>query len=212
MGTIKQGILGGFSGKVGTVVGGTWKGIHYMRSLPTSVRNPRTEAQVMQRTKFMVTIDFLKPITPFIRVGFKNYASRQTAFNAAMSYNVKNAVTGVFPDYEMDYSNILVSRGSLLPAENADAVAAERSLNFTWSDNSGVSNATETDQAMALVYNGTKGESVFSTTTGDRSSGSATLNVPENWIGDTVEVYLGFISENGSLVANSVYLGQKTIV
>jgi hypothetical protein len=30
MGTIKQGILGGFSGKVGTVVGGTWKGIHYM--------------------------------------------------------------------------------------------------------------------------------------------------------------------------------------
>ncbi|WP_352405605.1 DUF6266 family protein [Petrimonas sp.] len=212
MGTIKQGILGGFSGKVGTVVGGTWKGIHYMRSLPTSVRNPRTEAQVMQRTKFMVTIDFLKPITPFIRVGFKNYASRQTAFNAAMSYNVKNAVTGVFPDYEMDYSNILVSRGSLLPAENADAVAAERSLNFTWSDNSGVSNATETDQAMALVYNGTKGESVFSTTTGGRSSGSATLNVPENWIGDTVEVYLGFISENGSLVANSVYLGQKTIV
>jgi len=212
MGTIKQGILGGFSGKVGTVVGGTWKGIHYMRSLPTSVRNPRTEAQVMQRTKFMVTIDFLKPITPFIRVGFKNYASRQTAFNAAMSYNVKKAVTGVFPDYEMDYSNILVSRGSLLPAENADAVAAERSLNFTWSDNSGVSNATETDQAMALVYNGTKGESVFSTTTGDRSSGSATLNVPENWIGDTVEVYLGFISENGSLVANSVYLGQKTIV
>ena len=212
MGTIKQGILGGFSGKVGTVVGGTWKGIHYMRSLPTSVRNPRTEAQVMQRTKFMVTIDFLKPITPFIRVGFKNYASRQTAFNAAMSYNVKNAVTGVFPDYEMDYSNILVSRGSLLPAENADAVAAERSLNFPWRDNSGVSNATETDQAMALVYNGTKGESVFSTTTGDRSSGSATLNVPENWIGDTVEVYLGFISENGSLVANSVYLGQKTIV
>jgi hypothetical protein len=25
MGTIKKGILGGFSGKVGTVVGGSWK-------------------------------------------------------------------------------------------------------------------------------------------------------------------------------------------
>ena len=28
MGTIKQGILGGFSGKVGTVVGSTWKSVH----------------------------------------------------------------------------------------------------------------------------------------------------------------------------------------
>jgi hypothetical protein len=32
MGTINKGILGGFSGKVGTVVGGTWKGIDYMCS------------------------------------------------------------------------------------------------------------------------------------------------------------------------------------
>ena len=32
MGRIEKGILGGFSGTVGTVVGGTWKGIAYMRS------------------------------------------------------------------------------------------------------------------------------------------------------------------------------------
>jgi hypothetical protein len=30
MGTIKKGILGGFSGKVGTVVGASWKGISYI--------------------------------------------------------------------------------------------------------------------------------------------------------------------------------------
>ena len=30
MGKISQGVLGGFSGKVGNVVGGTWKGIGYM--------------------------------------------------------------------------------------------------------------------------------------------------------------------------------------
>ncbi len=32
MGTISKGILGGFSGTVGTVIGGSWKGIEYMRS------------------------------------------------------------------------------------------------------------------------------------------------------------------------------------
>ena len=42
MGTIKKGILGGFSGVVGTVTGGNWKGIDYMRSRATSISNPRT--------------------------------------------------------------------------------------------------------------------------------------------------------------------------
>lgn len=49
MGKIMQGILGGFSGKVGTVVGGTWKSISYIRSIATSVANPRTEKQLRQR-------------------------------------------------------------------------------------------------------------------------------------------------------------------
>ena len=39
MGTIKQGILGGFSGKVGTVVGSSWKGISYMRGQAQNVKN-----------------------------------------------------------------------------------------------------------------------------------------------------------------------------
>ena len=52
MGTIKQGILGGFNGKVGTVVGASWKGISYMRGIAQSVRNPKTEAQVKQRNFF----------------------------------------------------------------------------------------------------------------------------------------------------------------
>ena len=211
MGTIKQGILGGFSGKVGTVVGGTWKGIHYMRSLPASVRNPRTVPQVTQRTKFLVTIEFLKPITPFVREGFKAYSNKQSAFNAAMSYNVTNAVTGSFPDFEVDYPNAMVSRGSLLQAQGAIATAGTDSITFTWSDNSGVSNALATDKAMPMIYNTNKGEAVFNTAAADRSTETIDLSIPDGWSGDPIEVYLGFISEDGSLVANSVYLGQQTI-
>ena len=59
MGTIKQGILGGFSGKVGTVVGSSWKGISYMRGRAQSVRNPRTEGQMEQRSKFAQVLELL---------------------------------------------------------------------------------------------------------------------------------------------------------
>lgn len=94
MGTIKQGILGGFSGKVGTVVGSSWKGISYMRGRAQSVRNPRTEGQMEQCSKFAQVLELLKPITAYVRIGFKTYAKQQTAFNVVMAYNVKNAFSG----------------------------------------------------------------------------------------------------------------------
>ena len=52
MGKIKQGILGGFKGKVGTVIGASWNGIAYMRGLPQSIKNPKTPAQQAQRDFF----------------------------------------------------------------------------------------------------------------------------------------------------------------
>ena len=52
MGKIKQGILGGFRGTVGTVVGSSWNGIAYMKGKPQSVKNPKTDAQLQQRGFF----------------------------------------------------------------------------------------------------------------------------------------------------------------
>ena len=211
MGTIKKGVLGGFSGKVGSVVGASWKGIDYIRSLPASVKNPRTEGQVTQRTKFTVALEFLRPIIAYLNVGFKPYASKQSPYNAAMSYNVSNAVTGTFPDFEMDYPNALVSKGSLLGAEDASATTDAGSISFAWTDNSEVSNALSTDKAMPLAFNISKGQAVFKTNGAERSTEADSLTIPANWSGDDVEVYLGFVSNDGLLVASSAYLGQKTI-
>ena len=212
MGTIKQGILGGFSGKVGTVVGGSWKGISYMRSQAQSVKNPRTEGQVSQRSKFALTLAFLKPITAYLRTGFKTYAHKQTAFNAAMSYTVKNAISGDYPDYLLDYSKVLVSRGTLTPADNAAVAASAGKLTFSWDDNSGTGEALATDLAMPLVFNSDKGIAVFNTAAATRAEGTTGVNVPADWSGDTVELYLGFVSADGKTVANSIYIGIETVV
>ena len=45
MGKIKKGVFGEFTGKVGNLVGCTWKGIPYMRTRPANMTNPRTEKQ-----------------------------------------------------------------------------------------------------------------------------------------------------------------------
>ena len=56
MGKISQGVLGGFSGKVGNVIGASWKGIDYMRIMPANVANPRTQGQIDQRSKFVTVL------------------------------------------------------------------------------------------------------------------------------------------------------------
>lgn len=207
MGTIKQGILGGFSGKVGTVIGSSWKGISYMRGRAQNVKNPRTERQMEQRSKFALTLDFLKPITPFVRTGFKAYTSKQTAFNAAMSYIVKNAISGTYPNYAINFTNVLVSRGALETAKEPSAeVSAGSFIIKTRTETNG--SGQPTDLMMPLIFNANKGEAVFSTAGAARSVGQTTLATPADWAGDTVEVFLGMISEDGTLVANSVYVGQ----
>lgn len=107
MGKIDLGILGSFSGKVGNVVGGKWKGISYMRAKATSVSNPRTNGQMSQRSKFALVLAILKPITGFIRVGYKKYTTKQTAFNAAMSYILGNAIAGAYPDLALTWPRYL---------------------------------------------------------------------------------------------------------
>lgn len=212
MGKINQGILGGFSGKVGNVIGGNWKGIDYMRVKPASVHNPRTEGQMDQRTRFAQVLQFLQPMKDFIKVGYKNYAIKMTQFNSAMSYILKNAVTGSFPNYTIDYANALISRGSLAGALNGSATSSTAgTIEFTWYDNSNGGNAQATDKALILAYNKTKGEAVFVTDGALRTAGTQTLTVPDDFSGDAVECFIAFISADGLSVSNSKYVGSITV-
>ena len=99
MGKIKQGILGGFKGKVGTVIGASWNGISYMKGRPQSVRNPRTEAQVQQRNFFkelqglvsQLSDEQLISLFPSVNRGMtrRNMFTRQLAAAAAVVDDVK---------------------------------------------------------------------------------------------------------------------------
>ena len=37
------------------------------------------------------------------------------------------------------------------------------------------------------------------------------ITVPADWVGESVEVFLGFITEDGKDVANSSYLGSVVV-
>ena len=212
MGTIKKGILGGFSGLVGTVIGGTWKGIDYMRSKAASIANPRTPAQLDQRARFSVAIKFLKPLTAFLRIGFKSQAVKMSAFNAAMSWNLENALMGAYPLYEIDYTKAQISQGSLPGALNPLAVAgAAGKIDYTWEDNSTDSSAMATDKVLLAVYNPVK-QRVISVVGGNtRLSGSQSITLPAAFAGDEVQCYIAFQNANQSVVSNSEFVSAVVV-
>jgi len=154
----------------------------------------------------------LKPITGFLRVGYKKYAIKQTAFNAAMSYILNNAVTGSSSaDYSVDLAKVLVSRGSLTGALNGVAISANGVVTVNWADNSGSGTATATDKALIVILNPTRAESIFDTGGNQRAATTEDITVPADWVGESVEVFLGFITADGKEVANSVYLGTVAV-
>ncbi len=211
MGKISQGILGGLSGKVGNVIGGTWKGIDYLRIKPSSVANPRTDGQVNQRNKFTATLEFLQPNKAFINIGYRNYAIKKTSFNAAMSEILGNAITGKAPNFKVAYKDALLSKGNLSSALNPSMkISAPGEVTFNWNDNSVESNANSTDKAMLLVYNPSKKESVIILDGGTRSSGSDVVTIPFTYSGDTIELFMAFVSADSKSVSNSSYLGSGT--
>ena len=118
MGIIKQGILGGFSKKVGAVVGTSWKGIAVMKSMPQSVVNPKTTAQVEQRSAFAYTSKIASALlTPCIQECWNRWAKRESGYNAFVKKNVgiikaagQNIVNfcyfGVFSDGELTLPNL----------------------------------------------------------------------------------------------------------
>ena len=58
MGRVKNGILDGFPGTIGTVIGGNWRGVQYMRARSQNKRHKTTQAQEEQRAKFALAIKY----------------------------------------------------------------------------------------------------------------------------------------------------------
>ena len=212
MGSILKGILGGFRGTVGTVVGSSWRGIDYIRSKSASRNSTPSEKQLEQRAKFKMVSDFLNTISGLLKVTFASFAVNQTARNNALDYTLENAVTGIYPNVSLDFSQVLVARGSKLP--NASNVAASSAaagkVTYNWLDNSGIGGATATDKAIMVVHCPELKQTVYNMAGPARNALTGELNVPE-FAGKQVHSWLSFITEDGKHVATSLYTGSMNV-
>jgi len=212
MGTYNKGILGAFSGKVGPVVGASWRGKEVMRSLPKKSNRVVTSLQQQQRQKFAMVNDFLGGIQPVIKRYYGNDSGIKTRRNQAMSYLMREALVFNNPDFEWDYSKVLISRGDLTSFENATLDVAAGAISVTWTDNSNQGEALANDQLVLVVYEPVSKAVVYSLAAGERADETAALAMPSNLDGAEVQVWATFVAADEKLFATSLYLGSITVI
>jgi hypothetical protein len=213
MGEIRKGILGGFSGKVGTVIGANWRGKDIMRSLPKKSGRIATEQQELQRAKFALVAHFLTPLADVIRNYYGQGQGLKSRRNLAMSYHITDAITGNFPDLMIDYERVVLTKGDLLgPQDITSTAAADTKINFEWADNSNQGTAKPTDKLLVVVYNPAKDLFEVRENVADRNATMAEVTLPANFTGDTVVCYVSFISEDKKKFANSLFMNEITMM
>ena len=206
-----NGAIGTFSGKVGSIIGSSWRNIHYMRGLPKKRTKPFTEAQLAQQARFGLMGKFLLPLKGLFEIGMANVDDGEaTLFNLAMGENLK-AVTGTYPDFTIDYSRVTFSKGELLPPRGISLTAGEHEVAVAWRPSGTPFNGSADDDVYVLLYD--RELDVFYTTDEVvvRSAGEAVIPVDDDTVGHDAEVWLFCVSRDGSQISKTVYGGSVVL-
>lgn len=204
MGVIKQGILGGFSGKVANVVGSSWKGIAVIKAKPLSVANPRTAGQVAQRsTLSAIVADARLLLAALIQPFWNPFAQKMSGYNDFVKTNIaaydENGLNTPASFFSM--------RGSLLGvvAAVASASAATNNITINWPNNTGQSDALGTDEINVVIYNETQGYWVADMGSAIRSAATVVVTDTVMAQADVLRVYTSASRPDVSKVSDSVY-------
>lgn len=203
MGKIVNGILGGVSGKVAGVVGGSWKGVKYIRGYAIPA-NPNTAAQQTQRGKMSASVYWAKRLlTTIIQVYWNPFCSSMSGFNCFVKNNLLNAFTTA------DYSKLIMSAGTL-EGDSLDSAEYDTATGaFTYANaGSPLGNGLGTDIAVIVVLDTEHGVAHVNDDYFAREDGGNSFNIFQGLDATKLKAYLFFRRGSGSTleVSNSSYL------
>ena len=204
MAIIKQGILGGFKKKIGSVVGSSWKGKATMRSLPLSVANPRTALQVENRNRFKACAAFASLVlASIIKPLMDRFAGQMSGYNMFTKLNKE-----VFADPSAPvWANLVISKGKMIAPNVAESTLSGANLTISVENTPNDRYGLPTDKIFALCVEQTTGDIVYQGDTGaTREDETVTVQVSKLiFAGKKCELYVSFLRADGSEVSNTGY-------
>ena len=214
MGKMNMGILGGFSGTVGTVIGSSnKKGDDVIRVKTKKKRPSNTEGQVNQQTKFGMVLEFMTPLNPLVKIGCSEASGvGMNPLNYACKTALNEAVIGDAPDFELDFSKVLISKGKVAQPTDTTAVLTAGVVSFNWVDNSATGTGGAVINAVLVVYNAMNFQLSYSIGATTKTDKTGSLPIPNSAVGDKLLFYIFFQSAvDPLLVSTSQFLGSSIV-
>lgn len=198
---------GGFSGKVGKLVGTSWRGMPIVRSAPKKSSKEPSAAQLLQRAKFRVVVVFLQPIKPFLAQHFGKMEGSRAPFDLAISYHLKEAIKLENGSLMVDFPKMCISKGHLRGLEGVSTtITAGNLLTVRWIDNSDQSFARPDDMLAIILYVPSGAIFHLLENIAPRVCSRTQLTLPEDAVGVQVHCWATFVAFDGVDAATSSYL------
>lgn len=133
--------------------------------------------------------------------------------NAAQSYNMKEAITGTCPEFEIHFPNFVYSRGILQGVGGVKAISLEpASVNFSWLNVFFAPFCAAIEEVVIIVYSPVIKHFAFLENAGTRQDQGAKIIVPESFSGNNVHCYLSLYSADKKLASTNQYLGEIAVL
>lgn len=196
-------------GKIGSLVHYMLKGQHIVRIVGAPPKHRSLKQKVNQQA-MAVTMNLLRPMLYFINASFDIEAAGTTKnpHNLAVSYNKKNALQGEFPNLSIDYSKVVLSKGSLDAAEDLKLEKTAQGLEISWNSEVKGNLATQEDAVMIMVYMPRLGIAHSELNAAKRMAGKYLVAFDASLLTEPMEVYVCFKSAGGKHISDSIYLGN----
>lgn len=216
MAIYNAGYLSPIRKKLGNAVGRKWRNLDVLSVYQPNIRNPKTNAQEIVRTRFGAASSIAMNMASALALGF-GVITKGTKV-PPRSYFIKenwNHIHASSPgSATVDYDELTIAKGSLVAFQfGSPSFATPLTVTVAMTPNTSAEGASANDLAYVMVYDPESGEGILSTGK-ERSEAEVVVNVPDYWNGHRVHVYgfgVGDADVNPNKVATSRYLGSGTI-
>ena len=145
-------------------------------------------------------------------MGFADFRrGKTTGYNVALRELIKKAIIGSYPDYDIDYSKVQISVGSLLKPLGAVVEANEPGIiTLSWTYTGKVMGSYEADEPVVVLYNVQQRLHMVVADPVFRSAESLDIELPGTFSGDELAVWMFFVNREHQKQSKSVFVGMVT--
>ena len=194
MAKLIEGILGGFSGRVGTVVGYCRGGRWYVRAYQPVIKDKRSQAQLAQRGLFKAMIGLASRLTPAIRLGMKAMSDREVLTGGNCFLRLNSGCFGYDAEggIAVDYRRLQLSEGTAPTVACLGASVEGGVARVRFAKNTRLRGA----QVQLVAFDEVSQRCCMAEAV-DVASGEAAVALPDGWHAEATHLYLFTMTRDG---------------